>query len=134
MKKITEKDSGIWIGAHRGIDQGIEIIQTAIDAGWDTYIPKAWLDYNLFSENHEDYWDAWIDAQEFLDTLAPEGYEFGHNKDFDWGMYPKDQLIQNKDHPITYFLDLEELYNRPLPKKFLGSLKIATKENHNGKE
>ena len=108
MNKLTKKDAGIWIGAHRGMDQGIDIVRTAKERGWETAILDARLDYNLFSENDEEYWDAWIDAQEFLDTLAPEGYEFGHNKDFDWGMYPKDKLLQNKDHPITYFLDIEE--------------------------
>ena len=103
-------DSGVWLRAHEGAEQGIKIIRIAKAHGWKQDVSKLWLKYSLFKEFQEDYWDTWLDAEDYLNEhIASEGYRFGSNNVLDWGQFPDGSDFLSA-HPLEYLLDWDAFY------------------------
>jgi len=81
--KITANMAGCWFDSASGIYTGEAVIDEAIARGFDpqTECPEAgWADYEYYHE-------LWTEAEEFLGSLAPDGYCIGSNENGDFGMW-----------------------------------------------
>ena len=64
----------------------------------------------MFKEFQEDYWDTWLDAEDYLNEhIASEGYRFGSNNVLDWGQFPDGSDFLSA-HPLEYQLDWDAFY------------------------
>lgn len=95
--KFTEADAGCWLDSALGIYQGEEIQQIAIDSGMNAdVIPTHHIEIIVdrfcaadHTEKDHDtfYHEATQNAEDYLNTLAPQDYYFGSNESGDWGMW-----------------------------------------------
>lgn len=77
-KSIPPDEAGCWLDCARGIYIGEEIQTTAASYGW-TDEPA--------SVDSDEYHDATQEAEDYMNTLAPEGYYFGSTENGDWGLW-----------------------------------------------
>lgn len=82
--KITSADEGNWFDSSRGRYIGEAVIETAESFGFKVK-PE---DEKNKKADGEDYEELWIEAEEYLNKLAPEGYWFGSQPETsDWGLW-----------------------------------------------
>ena len=83
MTHFTPQDEGNYLDSQRGRYQGEAIIQMALDHGWKT---KTWRQED-FNADAEFYGEAIQAAEDYLNTLTPDGYYFGTTEGGDWGLW-----------------------------------------------
>ena len=83
---INPSTVGPWFDNHHGIYIGEMVQSEAVAYGWDG---------EYLSADAECYADAWVEAEDYLSSLAPEGYWFGQNENGDAGLWH----ICNPDDP-----------------------------------
>ena len=76
--KLSPFDEGCWLDNCRGRYLGEELQRIAQNAGWEGEYSSA---------DEEEYDFAVQEAEDFMNTLAPEGYYFGYNFSGDWGLW-----------------------------------------------
>lgn len=78
---FTRDDAGCWIDSGNGIYTGEGVIALARKYGYDPGIDSV-------TPDDEDYFLVWQEAEDYLQSFAPEGYYFGINHSGDWGLWP----------------------------------------------
>ena len=78
MKKITANMAGCWIDSGHGRYMGLMVQELAQRYGRKETIIDTDSDY---------YGEAWCDAIDWLDALAPEGYCVDTNECGDFGLW-----------------------------------------------
>lgn len=93
-QRPTAKDAGCWVDGARGIYMGERVIFLARQWGWEPDMSE-WSekDFTPDADDPEIY-DAAIDAaEEYLNTIAPEGYYFGFDGDgAGFGLWARDEF------------------------------------------
>lgn len=84
LPDVSPADAGVWLSRARGSNLGEEVIDLAIERGFDPHAIEpagGWRD-------HEQYQALQHNAEEFLNEhCAPRGYGFGVNPQGDWGLW-----------------------------------------------
>ena len=84
VSTIKPSKAGPWVDSARGIYMGEAVQDHAIARGWEG--PK------VGEVSTEEYFEAWNEAEAYLDTLAPEGYWFGNHPDNgDFGLWKDEE-------------------------------------------
>lgn len=78
-QQLSEDDAGPWIDSSRGIYMGVEIQKIAQERGWEGA--------QVLDPKDEVYFDASHDAEDYLQSIAPDGYYFGTSEQGDWGLW-----------------------------------------------
>ncbi|RMD52160.1 hypothetical protein D6827_00590 [Candidatus Parcubacteria bacterium] len=72
-----------WIfDSREGIYMGESVQSLAREFGWSG---------EFASRDSQYYLDAWTEAEEYLNSLLPEGYYFGYNDSGDFGLWKEDE-------------------------------------------
>ena len=94
---VSPAQEGCWFDGNRGIYLQQAVLQAAKERGWTG---KAYVRYNpdeerscltgpilndagthrLLGPDDDEYYDAAQEAEDYLNTLAPEGYYFGYSE------------------------------------------------------
>jgi len=86
--KLEAKHAGCWFDGARGIYIGEAVIKEALAAGWSAegYTEE---EFKVHGEgvDPEAYQWATDAAEEFLASLAPDGFWIGSNENGDFGMW-----------------------------------------------
>lgn len=81
-------DAGCWFDSHRGVYIGQAVIALAIERGWQQWGEgRAEKSCGGLTPDDEEYYDAWLAAEDYLASLAPSGYWIGGNENGDFGMW-----------------------------------------------
>lgn len=87
---LTPADAGCWYDSHRGVYIGLEVMRAAAERGWAAYADALESD----DPTHYEYFcEGWESAEDFLNSMAPDGYWFGSNENGDCGLW----LIESAD-------------------------------------
>jgi len=78
---ITPDMAGCWGDGSRGVYMGEHIQDIAMAYGWEG---------PALDSEHEHYLEAWDEADEFMQALAPEGFEFTSEYG-DWSLVQLDE-------------------------------------------
>lgn len=81
-KSQCRNDVGCWFDSARGIHIGEEVIKLAVEYGFD---PEERVED--ITPDHEFYYEIQENAEEYLNSLLPDGFHFGSNQSGDWGLW-----------------------------------------------
>ena len=73
---------GCWFDGDRGIYMGDAIQEVAQEYGWTG---------ERLDNEHEFYHDAWTEAEDYLNGIAPEGFAFGTSEGGDFMFLPQSE-------------------------------------------
>lgn len=90
-QQLSEDEAGPWVDASRGIYMGVEIQRIAQERGWEGA--------QVLDPKDETYFDAAHDAEEYLQSVAPDGYYFGTSEQGDWGLW---KFEEEQGEPEVY--------------------------------
>lgn len=77
VERCSPDLEGCWFDGNRGIYIGEAVQECAKSYGW----PGEVILFDWTAERPEDYYEAWIEAEAWLDAhIAPEGYWFGNSE------------------------------------------------------
>lgn len=108
--KITPDMEGVWLDGSQGRYIGKAVQEIAIDNGWKG-------EPVLDPDNYEEYDYAFDAAEDYLNTLAPEGFYFS-SMDGDWGLWKiEDDSIEAskkkaEESKNEFFIFIEDKYNK----------------------
>lgn len=90
MNIFSPEDAGCWFDSARGQYIGEAVIAVARSLGYR-------CDDDEANSNHEFYHETWDEAENFLQSFAPDGYYFGSSDhSCDWGLWK----IEDEDADI----------------------------------
>jgi len=106
LQKIEVKDAGTWIESGDS-EMGWKVQQIAKKYGWPG---------DIVGEDDPDnslFLDAIEDAEQYLQSVAPENYHIGNNNDGAWGMFEMD--VQPEELPTPEMMPDRKPYEDQTP-------------------
>ena len=98
--QLSDANEGCWFDCSRGRYVGCGVIDAARSYGWDH---RGYADVCALDDDervdHDAYYEAWDDADQYLCSIAPEGFWIGATENGDYGMWPNDEEDDTSDDP-----------------------------------
>lgn len=87
MHKLTAENAGCWFDCARGQYIGVEVIREAQCYGWD----KGGYAEEDCTPDAEWYYEAWDAAEQYLNSICPDGFWIGNTESGDFGMWESEE-------------------------------------------